>query len=91
MACVMFWVTWGLLVLILKQSDAECLQYSDLDNDIFHMESYIKRIILLKEQNEHFYEECKVSIFIYIYILSLERHKITRVTGPKSGKDLVGC
>jgi hypothetical protein len=63
MVRVTFWVPLLLLVLILKQSH-EC---SDIGNQKLDLETYIKRMRELKQQNETFHGECKVSIFIYLY------------------------
>ena len=89
MVRVTFWVLLLLLVLVLKQSNAVSDDYSDLENDSFDLESYIKRIRLLKQRNENLYEECKVSVCEYIYKpFSLERYIII-ITELKHGNEIL--
>lgn len=68
MVRVTFWVPLLLLVLILKQSHEDSDPFNELESENLDLETYIKKIRKLKQQNENVYDECKVSIYTYIYI-----------------------
>jgi hypothetical protein len=66
MVCVAFWVPLLLLVMLLKQSHEDFDQFSDTGVENVDLETYIKRIRELKQQNEAFHGECKVSVYMYV-------------------------
>ena len=98
MVRVSFWVPLLLLFLVLKQSHEDYKQLSDIGDQKFDLETYIKRIRELVRKNETFYSECKVSIYINIYIINkyicmhnpfnFERHTLI-ITEQKHGNELM--
>jgi hypothetical protein len=68
MVRVTLWMQFLLLVLILKQSDAVYDQFTELDDEIFRLETHITRVRGLKRQYDHLYGECKVSIYLCVCV-----------------------
>jgi hypothetical protein len=68
MVLVTLWPQFLLLVLVLKQSDADNEQCRALQVEIVKLEACATEITKLKHEYEQFFGKCKVSIYVCIYI-----------------------
>jgi len=88
MASGMFWVP--LLLFIMKQTHADSEQFMDSYFQNFDLEKRIYILAVLKQQKENLYKKFEVSIYINIYIetINFERY-ILITTGLKHGNELL--